>query len=206
MTSDISGLTVTEGIIEMPATRITAKQVGSTKYRTGKPCHKGHVTYRYTASGLCAACAAERAKTRYEGGWRQDRTNRPAVNRKWNASEKAAESKARWKAKDPKRAWAVYATGGAKSRAMLNDIEFGITSDYVKSITPDACPVFGTPFVFTGNGKIGPRSATLDRLVPSKGYVEGNVVVISHKANMIKSASTSDDIRKVADWLSGYGL
>lgn len=206
MKSNTSNPTVTGGITDMPTTRVAAKQLGLTKYATGKPCHKGHTTYRYVASGLCAACAAERAKTRYDGGWRQDKTNRPQVNRKWNASAKAAESKARWKEKDPKRAWAVCATGGAKSRALLRGIQFELTSQYVLSITPDVCPVFGTPFVFTGNKVMVPESASIDRIDPSRGYVPGNVVVISVKANAIKNAYTSADIRRVADWLEGLGL
>ena len=47
----------------------------------------------------------------------------------------------------------------------------------------------------------GPGSPTLDRIVPSLGYVPGNVVVISHKANSIKSNATAAEIRAVADWL-----
>lgn len=206
MRSNISNPTVAEGITEMPASRLEARQQGVKKYFTGQPCGKGHTSYRYVASGMCAMCTAERAKRRYDGGWRQAKTNRVEVNRKWNNSGKAAESKARWKAKDPKRAWAVYATGGAKVRAQLAGIPFTITSQYLLSITPDECPVFGTKFEFIGNKTMRPESASVDRLDPSRGYVPGNVVVISVKANAIKNAYTSSDIRRVADWLVGYGL
>jgi hypothetical protein len=206
MKYNTSSPTVGKGIIDMPSTRLQAKMLGSTKYATGKPCRKGHTTYRYTTSGICASCAATRAKQRYAGGWRQDKTNRPQANRAWNASAKAAEAKQRWKDKDPKRAWAVSATGGAKSRAALAGISFDITSEYILSITPDVCPVFGTSFVFIGNRKVGAASATLDKLNPNLGYVEGNVAVISRKANMIKSAYGSTDIEKVAAWLAKMGL
>lgn len=44
---------------------------------------------------------------------------------------------------------------------------------------------------------------SLDRIVPSLGYVPGNVAVISHRANRIKSDATADELRAVADWLDG---
>jgi len=194
-----------EGITDMPTSRYEAKDNGNTKYYTGKPCHKGHTTYRYTASGLCAACASERAKQQWATGVRQDFKDRPAANKKWNDSEKGRAAKELWRQRDPKRAWAVYATGGAKVRARLKGVPFNLSSRYVFSITPDVCPVFGTPFVFIGNACMQDISASLDRLNPSLGYIEGNVVVISMKANAIKNAYGAQDIARVAEWLEEQG-
>ena len=42
---------------------------------------------------------------------------------------------------------------------------------------------------------------SLDRLVPDKGYVPGNVIWISLRANQIKSDGTSEEIFRVAEWL-----
>ena len=72
------------------------------------------------------------------------------------------------------------------------------------SILTTHCPVFGTEFVFSGVVVATPQSPSLDRLDSSMGYVKGNVVVISVKANTIKSAYTAEDIAKVADWLKTY--
>lgn len=206
MNPSTSNQTETEAITSLPSQRLEARMLGMTKYYTGKPCHKGHVTYRYVSSGMCAKCSSDRAKMLWNAGVRQEYKDRPAIDRKWNASIKAKESKAKWKESNPKRAWAVYATGGAKGRANLKGIPFSITSKYVLSITPDSCPVFGTPFSFIYNKHIKPESASLDRLDPNKGYVEGNVVVISVKANMIKNAYTSDDVAAVAAWMRTLGL
>ena len=194
-----------QGFIELPKTRLDAHKHGATKYFTGKPCHKGHVSYRYVASGLCAACASSKAKNAWASGERQNFKDRATVNKKWNASDKARVAKQRWKAKNPKRAWAVYATGGAKMRAALKGLEFDLTSDYVESITPDRCPVFNEPFFFVGNKIMQPFSASLDRIDPTKGYIKGNVAVISMKANSIKNAYGSAEIRLVADWLQKQG-
>lgn len=193
-------------IEELPKRRIEAKKLGLTKYFTGNECHRGHVAYRYVASGTCSQCSSEKAKAAWGSGKRQARGNRESVNRKWNSGQKAKEAKAKWKARNPKRAWAVYATGGAKIRAALRGLQFNLTSEYVESIAPDKCPVFGTEFTFVGSGKMGGNSASLDRLDPSKGYVVGNVVVISMKANAIKNAYGSSDLEKVASWLKQLGF
>lgn len=106
-----------------------------------------------------------------------------------------------YKERNPKKVWAAYAKRDAKNRALKKGVPFDITVAYVHSILTDECPVFGVKFQWLGNGKIGPNSPSLDRIDPAKGYVEGNLVIVSSKANNIKSAYTSDDIFKVAEWL-----
>ena len=106
-----------------------------------------------------------------------------------------------WKEKNPKRQWAGTAYKSAKYRAKKKGIPFNLTIDYVVSILTDRCPVFNTEFKFSGNGFARNESPSLDRIDPAKGYVEGNVVVISSKANNIKSAYKSSDIFTVASWL-----
>ena len=187
---------------EMCTTRAAAKKAGQTKYFTGRPCHKGHVTHRYTASGTCALCAHARFK---EFGQKpQDPAQRSQALKKWNSGEKARIAKQRWKEKSPKRAWAVYAVGGAKDRARRLGLPFDLDKDYVAAIIPDACPVFGTPFLFIGGKRTRPDSPTIDRVQPSKGYVKGNVAVISMRANAIKSNASADEIQRVADWLRTF--
>ena len=189
-------------IIDMPTTRAAAIATKNTKYFTGKPCRKGHTTYRYTASAICADCAHARFKK--VGVKAPSPEARAKTNAKWNASDKAQAAKQRWKQKDPKNAWATYAVGGAKDRAIRAEIAFDLDKDFIKSITPDACPVFNTPFIFIGGKHLRPDSPTIDRLYPERGYVKDNVVIISAKANAIKSSATADEIQRVADWLRKY--
>jgi len=126
--------------------------------------------------------------------------------RKWNASEKAKMARERWINNNPRRAWVVAAMSGAKKRAKQKGLEFNITLADILPITSTHCPVFGTQFLFQGGKVIRPDSPSLDRLDPKKGYVKGNVVVISIKANNIKSAYAAEDIAKVAEWLASYAL
>lgn len=186
-------------ITDMPATRALARSSGHTKYFTGAACHKGHVTYRYTASGTCADCAHVRFKA--NGQKAPDPVKRKQTLKAWNASEKARAAKQRWKEQNPKNAWVSYALGGAKERAAKAGLPFELDKDYVSAIIPDVCPVFGTPFLFIGGKRLRPDSPTIDRLEPSKGYVRGNIAVISAKANAIKSNATADEIQRVAEWL-----
>lgn len=88
----------------------------------------------------------------------------------------------------------------AKGRATRKGVPFNIEISDV--VIPDVCPVFGIPLE-CGTGKTHDGSPTLDRKVPSLGYVKGNVFVISHKANTIKSHGTSAEHRIIADWIDG---
>ena len=86
----------------------------------------------------------------------------------------------------------------AKHRAKKKGIPFDITWDDINWV--DVCPILGIPLVFN-RGQIKENSYSLDRLIPEKGYVPGNVHIISYKANTIKQNASSEEIRKVADWL-----
>lgn len=196
-------------------TRQAAKAIGSKTYFTGEPCKHGHVALRRTINGCCTACEAINMKRRYDAGLiKIDKEKRKSVYKKYNKSEKGAavrrkyyvsgkqtECAIRYRVKDPKRFWAARARVGAEARAKEKGLPYGLDVSYIVSIMPDVCPVFGTTFVFYGNKVVGPESPTLDRIKPELGYVKGNIVVISSKANMIKSAYSVEDIRCVADWL-----
>ena len=116
------------------------------------------------------------------------------------------ESKTRWRQLNPIQHWAATTHRNARIRASKRGIPYNLTSTYIRFITPTHCPVFGFPFAFGGNKYTRYNSATLDRLDAIKGYIVGNVVVISSKANVIKNAYTSADVLQVGKWLQGMGL
>ena len=72
----------------------------------------------------------------------------------------------------------------AKNRCKNKGIEFNITKDEIAR--RETCPISGVILNFSST-KISDESPTLDRIDPSKGYVPGNVWVISYRANRIKS-------------------
>jgi hypothetical protein len=66
-------------------------------------------------------------------------------------------------------------------------------------VIPSRCPVLGIA-MRPGAGRLCDTSPTLDRIDNTKGYVPGNVMVISYKANRIKSNATPEELRLVADF------
>lgn len=206
MNQSISSLTATGDITELPSSRAEARSQGIKRYYTGKPCPKGHMTYRYTAGGGCAECQAVRMKEKYEGGWRQDTTTRKQINARWNVSNKGMAAKQRWRERNPKRAWCVHMLNGIRRRAAAKNVPCTLTVSELVELMPDKCPVFGVEFSFINNGKMTPDSPSVDRLIPSRGYVKDNVAIVSMKANAIKSAFTSDDVLRVAEWMKENGL
>ena len=90
----------------------------------------------------------------------------------------------------------------AKRRAKKHSVPFNLDFSKFPEI-PDKCPVLGIPLNKSPKGKIGPKfnSPTLDRIKPEMGYVEGNIQIISHRANTIKSDATVEEILKVADYV-----
>lgn len=177
---------------------LAAKMAGNTTYTSTKPCKKGHGFVRNTANGKCKECANEAQRLR--GNVYVDPEKSVVYQKKWNASSKAYQAKLDWKARDPKNAWACSAAGGARARAKKYGVPCIVTKAYIAAITPNSCPIFGQEFVWFGQ-KLGPFSPSLDRIDPSKGYVPGNVAVISQRANAIKSDANASEIEAVAKWL-----
>lgn len=86
----------------------------------------------------------------------------------------------------------------AKYRAQKKDLDFDIT--YKDLSIPYYCPVLQIELNKQGI-KVGPNSPSLDRIDPTKGYVKGNVQVISHLANTMKSNATPEQLLHFADWI-----
>jgi hypothetical protein len=86
----------------------------------------------------------------------------------------------------------------AKERAQRAGVPFSIEVNDVR--IPERCPILGMPLVIhQGARSVKGDSPTLDRIVPELGYVEGNVWVISFRANRIKSdASLSELLQLIA--------
>lgn len=87
---------------------------------------------------------------------------------------------------------------GARKRAKDKNLPCTIAVEDI--VIPDFCPVLGIP-IRPGDGKLHDYSPTLDRLSPDKGYVPGNVLVISYRANRIKNNGTAEEVMKVAEWM-----
>ncbi len=83
----------------------------------------------------------------------------------------------------------------AKIRAKHRNLEFSIDESDV--IIPEKCPYLGIDLSMdkTTNKDIRP---SLDRIDPNKGYVKGNVQVISWRANLLKNDSCAEELLLLA--------
>ena len=100
-----------------------------------------------------------------------------------------------WRRNSGHNRWLWYI---CKARAVKNNIDFNIEVDDI--IVPKKCPVLGIPLKMN-SGTTKDDSATIDRINPNKGYIKGNIIVISHRANKIKSNATCEEIYKTYKWL-----
>ena len=82
----------------------------------------------------------------------------------------------------------------ARQRAKKKDLPFSLMEEDIT--IPNTCPVLDIP-IFSGEGVMCDNSPNLDRIIPEKGYVAGNVRVISQRANRIKSNATAEEIKLV---------
>lgn len=88
----------------------------------------------------------------------------------------------------------------AKDRAKKAGVPFDLTESDL--IIPAYCPVFGVKLERAlGSKGPGPASPSLDRIIPSVGYVPGNVVVISNRANRAKSDLSLAEVQALAEFL-----
>jgi 16S rRNA C967 or C1407 C5-methylase (RsmB/RsmF family) len=76
-----------------------------------------------------------------------------------------------------------------KARAKIKNIDFNI--EYADIVIPDKCPLLGVPFEV---GKNNPYNPSVDRIDPTKGYVKGNIEVISELANRMKSNANKEQL------------
>jgi len=90
----------------------------------------------------------------------------------------------------------------AKTRARDQKAPFDITPEDLP--VPEVCPVLGIPLVH-GDGKWHDGSPTVDRKIPTLGYLRGNVQVISWRANDLKKNGTLDEFRRIVAYLEAGG-
>jgi hypothetical protein len=87
----------------------------------------------------------------------------------------------------------------AKLRAKKKGLEFNI--EITDIIIPDVCPILGIPLT-KENIKQCDSSPSIDRIDNSKGYVKGNIQIISWRANNIKSNGSVDEHKKVVEFMN----
>jgi hypothetical protein len=156
------------------------------KPRRPATCHPERPNYGH---GLCSACSYKKKKEEDPDKLRADARRRM---RNWieRNPEKFKQSCTSFKTRNPE----FVMLTRARARAKKNSLECTISREDI--VIPETCPLLGIPLV-KGEGKLTGNSPSLDRKDSTKGYVKGNVWVISNRANWIKSVVTFEEFRTI---------
>ena len=85
----------------------------------------------------------------------------------------------------------------ARARATKRGLPFDLTVTDLE--IPKRCPVLDIELRW-GSWRQRDHSPSLDRLIPERGYVKGNVLVVSWLANNIRGSFTPEQLRRVANF------
>lgn len=105
----------------------------------------------------------------------------------------------KWRDTNPK----GYMLSRARCRARVANVPFDLTADDFE--IPIYCPIFSDLKLEFSSGSVRPDNCpSLDRIEPEKGYVKGNVAVISMRANRIKSDGTLEELEAIVSYLKTF--
>lgn len=171
-----------------------AKAKGLRYYYTGKLCKSGHDSIRMVKGGSCKEC-----KDNYRKLYCEKIENKEKIrdyhkerHKKTYSTEKRRESYEKRLEEN------IFYR--AKKRAEQKNINFDIEISDI--VIPDICPILGIKISKKVDGK-KEHSPSLDKKIPELGYVKGNIVVISNRANRIKSDATVEEIEKLLRYMQG---
>jgi hypothetical protein len=82
----------------------------------------------------------------------------------------------------------------AKHRAKRDGLPFSLIESDIT--IPEICPVLGYKLQ-PGNRKSHEFAPTIDRIRPELGYVPGNIIIVSYRANRIKNDATLVELTRI---------
>jgi hypothetical protein len=162
---------------EMKTCKICGQEKDINDFQKDNRRKDGHTSF-------CKKCASKRAND-----WHKK--NRERHNKKMGI----------WRDKNKIQNPGNYLWAIAKRRAKEDSKPFSISKEDVR--VPEFCPVLGVKLEFT-KGMYSPNAPSIDCFIPELGYVKGNINVISHKANTMKSSATPDEIEKLYLWARAH--
>ena len=148
-------------------------------------------------------------KAAYDKNWREDNAEKKAAYYKKSYVDLKKEAQSG----TPKGILAHKRKmlNSAKTRAAKKNLPFNLTLDDFE--LPATCPVLGTEIFLGTDYASRDQAPSLDRVIPALGYVKGNVIVTSFRANRIKNDATVPELEAVAafyrnhlqnDWMKSH--
>lgn len=82
-----------------------------------------------------------------------------------------------------------------KTRAKRKNISFDIEVEDI--IVPNECPILKIPLHY----ECRENTPSMDRIDNSKGYIKGNIQIVSYKANTMKNSASPKELTEFAKWI-----
>lgn len=144
----------------------------------------------------------EEKRKAYKLKWAQENKERLAIKQKeWllNNPEKRKQAVKKYKAANPEQGYKYildnyewYLFNAIRNRCRILNIEFTLSLEDIK--IPEKCPYLQVPLTrIRGKGRQDYNPST-DRKDPTKGYISGNIEIISDKANRMKNNATQEEL------------
>lgn len=109
--------------------------------------------------------------------------------------------KGTWTAKDKRLRWLKHILENKEMTRQEVTKVLDYAEANLETFLPKVCPVLGVPLVYGAEGKRMLNSASVDKLVPAKGYVLENISIISWRANNLKNNASMDEMGKIYAWM-----
>ena len=88
-----------------------------------------------------------------------------------------------------------------RNRCKRSGMEFSITEEDI--LIPELCPVLGIPLKRESRDSWY-SSPSIDRIDNTKGYIPGNIIVVSRRVNILKKDGTIEEIVKIGEFYRKY--
>lgn len=93
-----------------------------------------------------------------------------------------------------------------KTSANTRNIPFSLSPTDIEDIgIPLTCPILNIPLVFN-RGQANDNSISFDRIDSSKGYEKDNLIIISYRANRLKSDATLEELNKIVTFYNSLNM
>lgn len=141
-----------------------------------------HIPEWHEVYGKAVRDQEARAQFEHLQQWRQ---------RKWGTTDKTTVDDLYWTQREKFKA----KKNNARLSGHVWEIEFG------DLVWPTHCPILGMELNYYAVGTVVEASPSFDQIIPGKGYIPGNVQVISWRANRLKNNGTWQEHQLIAEYM-----
>lgn len=138
-------------------------------------------TPKSSAEKICSNTCRETQKQAAKDKWRHKE------RKKWASYTKA------WRARNPYKAKVSL----LKARCVKEGLPFDLDEEWFAKNTPTVCPVLGIDLDQGWRDSV----ASVDKVIPSLGYIKENCRIISLKANRLKNNASVEDLEKIIAYI-----